>query len=175
MICLFSTRWMSVACRLRLPGKTIVVHANTKKQQNYSGRGSNSWPRACEARVITNYTTRASRDEACVCVSKSKIETQPKGSMAGNWTPVSCVTGRNTNHYTTTDVHTHTHLEKTIQDHTEQTKADSTRGPPNFQHIWPHFVASTPPQGMPKHPDRAQSVYVWLYRLYMPRFKVDQK
>ena len=36
----------------RIDGKKLKKHT-------YSGRGSNSWPRACEARVITNYTIRA--------------------------------------------------------------------------------------------------------------------
>jgi hypothetical protein len=33
-----------------------------------------------------------------------KIRQNKKNSKAGNWTPVSCVTGRNTNHYTTLEL-----------------------------------------------------------------------
>ena len=42
----------------------IVTHT-AYRRKNYSSRGSNSGPRACEARVITNYTTGATLLQKC--------------------------------------------------------------------------------------------------------------
>ena len=40
---------------------------------------------------------------------------EKKHSKAGNWTRVSCVTGRNTNHYTTSDIHTEDGLDPVVK------------------------------------------------------------
>ena len=75
---------------LRFRGNPALQLFQLRRSASPNPRG-NLIERACEARVITNYTIRTHDDNA---PPRSK-----KNSKAGNRTRVSCVTGRNTNHF----------------------------------------------------------------------------